>query len=588
MISHRKVRRRFWSPIVAAALCGAALTGFTGSAQAAPAPINLKSASCPTDISQGESDGCVAELQQLLNQYGQSITVDGVFGPGTYAAVRVFQSQSGIAVDGIVGPVSKNALYNGSSSSGAPARVNLTSGLCPVNVKVGEKDGCVTELQDLLNQHGATLTVDGDFGPGTLAAVKSFQSGAGLSADGIVGPNTKTALYRGGVSQGASGVDLRSPSCPALMRQGEIDGCVITLQSLLNAHGQSLAVDGDFGPATLAAVKSFQSGAGLSADGVVGPATKTALYNNVGASDPGTAPAPVNLTSSVCPTYIIQGEKDGCVTELQSLLNQHGAQLTLDGSFGPATLAAVKSFQTNAGLSADGIVGPNTKTALYGGTIVTVGCVLIDGESGCASGDNLAPRVAEYAHWLFDAPMSATQTADQTRVLGPYGFGSLGDIPYVWDGGHPGAPGPSKGSCSGYTGAIHPCPADVTVGLDCSGFVRWMYMLAGGIDLSSSGNSSTNGEIASGRLHAVSSSQLQPGDLIFWGSSTSNTDHVAIYLGNQNVVSADNPSDPLNPYSPPRTGTGPAVIEAWFTGSHVEPHLLSWHSSTPIGYYHVT
>ncbi|MER5432214.1 peptidoglycan-binding protein [Streptomyces sp. NPDC002588] len=588
MTAHRKARSRLWSPLVVVTLAVAVLTGLTAGARAAPAPVNLNSASCPATISQGESDGCVAELQRLLNLYGQSIAVDGVFGPGTYAGVRVFQSQSGIAVDGVVGPVTKKALYNGSGSAGAPARVDLTSALCPVNVTVGEKDGCVTELQDLLNQHGATLTVDGDFGQATLSAVKTFQSGAGLAADGIVGPDTKTALYRGGVSQGTSAVDLRSPSCPALMRQGEIDGCVITLQSLLNAHGQSLAVDGDFGPATLSAVTSFQTSAGLSADGIVGPATKTALYTGVGGSGTAAAPTPVNLTSSLCPTYIVQGEKDGCVTELQSLLNHRGAQLTVDGDFGPATLSAVTSFQANAGLSADGIVGPATKTALYGGTVVTGGCALIDGETGCATGDAIAARVAEYAHWLFDSPASAAQTADQARVLGPYGFGSLHDIPYVWAGGHSGSPGPSKGSCWGYTGAIQPCPADVTVGLDCSGLVRWMYMLAAGIDLSSGGDSSTRGEIANSHLHAVSRSQLRPGDLIFWGSSLSDTEHVAIYLGDQDVVSADNPGDPLHPFSPPRSGTGPAVMEAWFTGSHVEPHLLSWHSSSPIGYYHVT
>lgn len=36
-----------------------------------------------------------------------------------------------------------------------------------------------------------------------------------------------------------------------------------TLQTLLNDKGASLDVDGDFGPATLAAVKSFQSSKGL-------------------------------------------------------------------------------------------------------------------------------------------------------------------------------------------------------------------------------------------------------------------------------------------------------------------------------------
>jgi peptidoglycan hydrolase-like protein with peptidoglycan-binding domain len=36
----------------------------------------------------------------------------------------------------------------------------------------------------------------------------------------------------------------------------------------------------------------------------------------------------------------------------------------LDGSFGPFTENAVKAFQTSRNLNPDGIVGPNTLTAL--------------------------------------------------------------------------------------------------------------------------------------------------------------------------------------------------------------------------------
>eukprot|EP00208_Stichococcus_sp_RCC1054_P003673 CAMPEP_0206138160 /NCGR_PEP_ID=MMETSP1473-20131121/3128_1 /ASSEMBLY_ACC=CAM_ASM_001109 /TAXON_ID=1461547 /ORGANISM="Stichococcus sp, Strain RCC1054" /LENGTH=296 /DNA_ID=CAMNT_0053531517 /DNA_START=154 /DNA_END=1044 /DNA_ORIENTATION=- len=73
-------------------------------------------------------------------------------------------------------------------------------------------------------------------------------------------------------------VDIRTSSCPSIIREGQTGACVSSLQSLLNNQGAGIAVDGDFGPATLSAVKSFQSRSGLTADGLVGPDTKNALY----------------------------------------------------------------------------------------------------------------------------------------------------------------------------------------------------------------------------------------------------------------------------------------------------------------------
>lgn len=58
---------------------------------------------------------------------------------------------------------------------------------------------------------------------------------------------------------------------------GERGDRVRQVQALLNNHGYNLAVDGDFGPMTEAAVKDFQRKRGLVDDGQIGPVTLAAL-----------------------------------------------------------------------------------------------------------------------------------------------------------------------------------------------------------------------------------------------------------------------------------------------------------------------
>lgn len=62
------------------------------------------------------------------------------------------------------------------------------------NLKQGSKGSEVRELQTLLNNNGANLSVDGIYGPKTAAAVKSYQKANGLTVDGIVGNNTWGSL----------------------------------------------------------------------------------------------------------------------------------------------------------------------------------------------------------------------------------------------------------------------------------------------------------------------------------------------------------------------------------------------------------
>ncbi|MFI0267959.1 helix-turn-helix domain-containing protein [Streptomyces luteogriseus] len=71
------------------------------------------------------------------------------------------------------------------------------------------------------------------------------------------------------------------------------------------------------------------------------------------------------LFSAGCSSVIAMGQHDECVREVQRLLHAKGADIGVDGDFGPQTLRRVTAFQVLAGLPPNGVVGEPTKKALY-------------------------------------------------------------------------------------------------------------------------------------------------------------------------------------------------------------------------------
>ncbi|MFB7363957.1 peptidoglycan-binding domain-containing protein [Streptomyces hydrogenans] len=130
-----------------------------------------------------------------------------------------------------------------------------------------------------------------------------------------------------------------------VIANGDSGAQVTTVQHLLNHRGYATTADGQFGPATEAKVSAFQSANGLTADGSVGPLTWPKLVATVQSGSNGNA-----------------------ARAAQTQLNRYGYGLVVDGAFGTASANAAKDFQSKHGLTADGIVGPNTWNALVGGS----------------------------------------------------------------------------------------------------------------------------------------------------------------------------------------------------------------------------
>lgn len=156
--------------------------------------------------------------------------------------------------------------------------------------------------------------------------------------------------------------DLPPPSATAgraVLRQGNRGQAVTDLQNFLNTFANAgLAVDGDFGPATDSAIRAFQTAGGLTSDGVVGPATYAHMDAVIAWCAAQGAPAAPDAPPFPGTTRL--GSHGDSVKSVQSVLKNRGWNIVVDGIFGKDTDRIVRQYQTEKGLTVDGIVGPQT------------------------------------------------------------------------------------------------------------------------------------------------------------------------------------------------------------------------------------
>ncbi|RGY97371.1 peptidoglycan-binding protein [Clostridium sp. AM58-1XD] len=275
----------------------------------------------------------VAKLQERLMELGfmDNDEPTEFYGEVTVGAVKHFQRQNGLPQDGIVGEETLNAILDPEAKYYA--------------VENGVSGDDIQKIQVRLYELGYLASADlvtGNFGDSTEAAVNKLQQVNGLTVDGKVGQKTMNLLYSDEIK-------------PNMIAYGEKSDVVLACQKELRRLGyMTTEPDGAYGNDTTLAVKQFQARNDLVVDGFLGPSTRIALNS----------PEAVAMGLTL-------GEQGETVQKVQQLLSKYGylASTNVTSYYGEVTEKAVKEFQKQNGLIADGLVGAQTMNTLTGDNV---------------------------------------------------------------------------------------------------------------------------------------------------------------------------------------------------------------------------
>ena len=244
-----------------------------------------------------------------------------------------------------------------------------------VLLQKGSTGDHVTALQEALIELGYLKgSADGKYGSGTATAVSNLQKKNGYPATGIADANLQALIFSG-KPVNASGKKTEVKTLPVIdgliVRSGDKGILVRSIQSMLQVKGYSVTVSGTYDSKTVSAVKAFQKKNGLTQDGICGAETQKLLF---GSGLSASATATPKATAS--PTPLPELEKPGSTVRKGSsgydakLVQQRLIDLKYlsgkaDGEFGSKSVEALKAFQSNNNLVADGVAGSGTNAVLF-------------------------------------------------------------------------------------------------------------------------------------------------------------------------------------------------------------------------------
>ena len=367
---------------------------------AAGEKVNIKTLS-PVDgvaMKKGNKGALVTRLQERLIELGYlKGTASGTYDTDTIGAVRSFQKKNNLTANGTADSETQKLLYSTSAiSANATATPKVTATPTPaptqaipsVSVRSGDSGDDVKIVQKRLKELGYYRSnIDGKMGRDTVKAVEAFQTAHGLEADGVAGKGTYEILFSDNAlkkGETPTPIPTETPqpeekksgtaSVWTILRKDDSGDAVANLQEALIELGYLTGkADGNYGEATVSAVKAFQKANGLTADGTAGEETQKAIFGGnakkaeAKATATPTPKASEKATATPEPTSEVLkvGSKGSEVKSLQQKLIELGyLSGKADGVYGTKTAEAVAAYQKASKLIADGVAGAKTLSSL--------------------------------------------------------------------------------------------------------------------------------------------------------------------------------------------------------------------------------